>query len=318
MLRHARLISFFSAMFAAALPASAQYPDKPITLVAPSGPGTFNDMGIRTFVPYLEACLGSGATVVVRNMPGASGDISNTYLATAAPDGYTLGAVSVPGVVSQPITAEKKYSIGSFEYLGGLAGSYFTIAVSVDSSWKTMNDLIKDVLASGKPLQISEANLGTSGHFALLQLEGVVPGLKFQVIPLSDGAAALAAVAGGHLPATASGGAEMMPDKLRILGISSRERLKRLPDVPTFVEQGIDLVTNANMLYAFPKGTPGDIASKVAGCITATSNNADYLAEADKRGMNTIYLSADVATKFVQSEDEKLRKIWAESPWIKP
>ena len=80
--------------------ALAEYPDEDIVLTTQSGPGAQTDIGIRTAVPFIEACLGNGATIVVQNKPGSNGDVNNTFLATAAPDGYTMGVVNVPGVIS--------------------------------------------------------------------------------------------------------------------------------------------------------------------------------------------------------------------------
>lgn len=97
-------LHFLSGLVAISLcagPALAEYPEEPIVVAVQSGPGGLVEIGVRTAAPSLERCLGGDASIVVLNKPGANGDLAYSYLTQAAPDGYTLGIVNVPG--SSPI-----------------------------------------------------------------------------------------------------------------------------------------------------------------------------------------------------------------------
>lgn len=297
-------------------PAFADYPEKDIMLSTQSGAGAQTDIGIRTALPFIQSCLGSGATIVVQNRPGSNGDVNNTFIATSEPDGYTMGVVNVPGMVSNPIANKREYSFESYDYLGALTGGMVMISVREDAPWKTLTELIAHIKESGQPLTVSSGGKGSSEHLALLQLEQMVPDFKFNLIPFNDSAAAINGLLGGHVQATAASGVEGMQDQVNTLAIALPERLPELPDVPTFKEQGIDLVGGSNHIYVVPKGTPADVTAKLRTCVEGVADNPEYQALAEQRKLQDLRMTGAEAETMVREKDKLLRDIWAATPWI--
>src|SRR4051812_26150620 len=95
-------------MFTAA--AAAAYPERPITMIVAFAPGGGTDIAARATVPFLEKALGGGARIVVVNKAGAGGEIGYAALAAALPDGYTIGFINSPSVLTAPIERQASYS----------------------------------------------------------------------------------------------------------------------------------------------------------------------------------------------------------------
>lgn len=296
-------------------PAHADYPDKPIVVAVQSGPGGSAEIGVRLAAPSLEKCL--GVPIVVLNKPGANGDVAYSYLNTAAPDGYTLAIVNVPGVVANSLAKERDYDLHKFTYLGSLTGGNIMISVLRDKPWQTLEELFAHIKESGKPIPISSGGIGSSEHLALLQIEKLIPGVRFQLIPFNDTAASMAALLGGHVELTATSQAESYQDQVRTLAIAAPERIEVLPDVPTFKELGIDIVGGSNHTYAGPPGLPDDVAAKLAGCLEETGKDPEYLKTTKDRNFPPIIRNAAETKAFVESQYQLLKSIWDEDPWIK-
>ena len=118
------------------------------------------------------------------------------------------------------------------------------------------------------------------------------------------------------MQATAASGAEAMQDQVTTLAIALNERLPTLPDVPTFKEQGVDLVGGSNHVYVVPKGTPPDITAKLRSCVEGVADNPEYRALAKQRQLQDLRLTGAEAEKMVHERDKLLRDIWAKTPWI--
>src|SRR5688572_16787160 len=103
------LLAFASTLIPAAASAASAYPDRPITMIIayPAGGGT--DLVARALAPFIEKNLGGGAKILVRNQTGAGGEIGFTALAAAPADGYTIGFVNTPNLITIPIERRAKY-----------------------------------------------------------------------------------------------------------------------------------------------------------------------------------------------------------------
>ena len=147
-----RLIVAASLTACAATTALAAWPEKPITLIVPFSAGAGTDITARTVASCMETQI-PGATFVVQNKPGASGDIGLSAIAAAPADGYTIGIVNTPGVVSIPIERQTKWTLSSFDFLGNVAEAPGTISVHSDNPIRTIQDLVKAAKANGTALE---------------------------------------------------------------------------------------------------------------------------------------------------------------------
>jgi len=235
--------------FLAAAPAKAWKPTKTIELVAPASPGGGWDMLCRIVQKSLVDEKLVDKNVIVVNKPGGSGSVGWNYLKGKKGQGEYLAATSTLLMLNN-LLGSSDLTYKDFTPIACLQTEWEAIAVNADSPWKTMKDLMEAIKAnpSSVPIGIGPA-LGNDDHITILKVSktyGINPAsLKFMVYP-GAGGEIVPALLGGHIKATVIGLAEVLEQhkagKMRILGVSSPDRLPFLPDVGTFTEQGVNVV----------------------------------------------------------------------------
>ena len=128
------LISFSQLAYAA-------YPEHPISLVVSYGPGGGTDLVARAMAPYIEKYLGNGARIVVLNRPGAGGGIGFSEIARAKPDGYTIGFLNTPNLLTIPIERTSNFHWKDFDLIGNIIDDPDGFSVNENSPIKTLKDL---------------------------------------------------------------------------------------------------------------------------------------------------------------------------------
>lgn len=297
--------------------AFAEYPDKPITYIVPYSAGSSSDVSTRTWQPYMEKCLG-GATIIVENHPGAGGVVGFTKLATSDPDGYTMGNVTVPNVITAGFTQKLAYQDDSFQLIGTMIGNSSTLSVRKDSELNTLDDFLKSAKASATPINIGVGGVGGDDHIAAVQLM-VASGINATVIPFGESALTRAALLGNHVQVVVSSDAETarFREEMKPLAVASTARAPLLEDVPTFKEVGLDFIGGSAHILAAPKGVPEEIVSKWKTCLEQIAADPEVKDAITKRALPFNHMNADqVQTYFVDSR-QKLGDLWKASPWIK-
>lgn len=249
----------------------ANYPDRPVMMVVSYGAGGATDFQARivTMTAGNEDAL--GMPIAILNKPGAGGRVGWNWFATQAEaDGYTLSAYNVPHFIAQSIKGGVQYSADSFEPIANWGADPAVFVVGKDSPLNSMADVVAFAKANPGKLTFSGAGLFVGHHIAALQIEKAA-GVKMAYIPTKGGgAAAMKAVIAGDV----IGGVNNLSDAFRaaaagnvkILGVADLERSSFLPDVPTMIEQGLD-VDNSSVNFRgvmVPKGTPQGIIDKLA------------------------------------------------------
>ncbi|MDG1472896.1 tripartite tricarboxylate transporter substrate-binding protein [Pseudosulfitobacter sp. SM2401] len=266
---------------AAAADGHANYPDRPVMMVVSYGAGGATDFQARivTMTAGNEDAL--GMPVAILNKPGAGGRVGWNWFATQADaDGYTLSAYNVPHFIAQSIKGGVEYSTSSFEPIANWGADPAVFVVAADSDMNSMADVVAFAKENPGKLTFSGAGLFVGHHIAALQIEKAA-GVKMAYIPTKGGgAAAMKAVIAGDV----MGGVNNLSDAFRaaaagsvkILGVADLERSEFLPDVPTMMEQGLE-VDNASVNFRgimVPKGTPQGVIDKLAETVPAMFENA--------------------------------------------
>ena len=271
MLLHRRALVALAAAFALSAfagPANADYPKKPVTLVAPYGPGGAADLAARAVSATAPGYLGNGILVV--NRTGAAGVVGSTFVAKGRKDGYTLLLSRVGSQAAVPAINRKiPYKWDDYTFLGLLEKNPFVLCVTANSPYKTFDDL-KKAIKDGKKLRYATAGVGTLLHVAVVMLmdELKVPAKSLTHVPFKGGGKAAAAVAGGHADIifqNLSGViSHIQGKKIRALAISTPKRAPTVPDVPTVAEvgyPGLEAVVGWSGIWG-PKGLPKDVVDK--------------------------------------------------------
>ena len=295
--------------------AAAEYPERPIIFQVPFGAGGGTDVAARTYAPYLEKCLGDGAELVVVNKPGASGQLGFAELANSEPDGYMISTLNAPNFEIGAITGTA-YKLDQFELLGNIVGTNVTLVVSKDSPIKTLDDLIQAAKDSSTPMNIGTSSLGAEDHLTGLRFAKMA-GVKFATLPLESAGNVRNAVIGGHIQVGSLSNNETAPfmDQLRVLATATAERLPEMPDVPTFREQGFDLIAGSNHVLGTKAGVPEEIRAKLAGCVEQVAKDPAFLEDAKKRSVSLNPMNAEQVKAFIAKEYSELEALWKTEPW---
>jgi tripartite-type tricarboxylate transporter receptor subunit TctC len=257
-----------------------EYPERPVMMVVSYGAGGATDFQARivTMTAGNEDALGMPIAII--NKPGAGGRVGWNWFATQADaDGYTLSAYNVPHFIAQSIQGGVSYSVDSFEPIANWGADPAVFVVGADSPFNSMADVVAFAKENPGKLTFSGAGLFVGHHIAALQIQKAA-GVAMAYIPNNaGGAGAMRAVIAGEV----MGGVNNLSDAFRareagnvkILGVADLERNEFLPDVPTMLEQGLD-VDNASVNFRgvmVPAGTPEAVIDKLSATIPVMFEN---------------------------------------------
>ncbi|MET1083250.1 MAG: tripartite tricarboxylate transporter substrate binding protein [Burkholderiales bacterium] len=298
---------------------AAGYPDRVINMIVafPAGGGT--DLVARALVPYIEKNLG-GATIVVMNRPGAGGGIGFAALASAPPDGYTIGFINTPNVLTIPIERKSTFSWQSFDLLGNVVDDPGNFAVHADSEFKSLAQLAAYAKAKPGDVTVGTTGLGSDDHLAMLTFEKIA-GVKMTHIPFKGASDVRTALAGKQITVGAINIGEALQFAkggvpLRNLGVMSPSRTSLAPDVPTFKEQGFDVDFASLRGLAAPKGLPPEIRDRLVKAVEHAVADPEFQAAATQKLFAPIrYLPPAKYEAELRDGDAQFRKMWKELPW---
>ena len=288
-------------------PAEKTFPKKPIEIIVPFSAGGAVDITVRILGAEMEKSLGQKVLIV--NKPGGGGVEGQSSGARANPDGYTLVALT-GGVVTSTLTKQVDFTIDSFQPLALYNLDPHILVVPTNSPYKTLADLIK----SGKTETITVATPGhsTANHTSGLLMEKAM-GVKFKFIHTKGVPEQIPMVAGSHAQAGIASWGEIrsMVDqgKLRPLGILSDKRDPRVPNIPTFKEQGVDLVYGSWRGIAAPKGTPPEIAEILSQALKKAIESQEVKDRFTQSGFPISYMGPQDFTKYIKDELANMTKI---------
>ena len=224
-------------------------PQRPIEIIAPAGPGGGWDLLARTMQKALTEEKLVDQPIIVTNKPGGGGATGWTYLKNKAGHGEYLAATS-PLILQNHLLGKSELTFRTFTLVANLMAEWEVVAVKADAPWKDGKSFFEALNKNPASMHVGVGPaLGNDDHIQFLALAkayGVDPKtLKFVVYP-KTASEQIPALLGGHIQAITISMAETMEQvkagKLRLLGVSSPERLPDLPNVPTWKEQGIEFV----------------------------------------------------------------------------
>lgn len=227
---------------AVSVTASAQsFPNRPIRLVVPFGPGGVGDITARAVAQKMGEKMGQ--QIIVDNRPSAGGIVAAELVARSEPDGYTLMLLNNTNAVSAAMFKSLPYdTLRDFAMVTTIGAFSLGVLVAPDAPVKTTKDLIALAKSGAGKMNVGTINIGTTQYLSS-ELFKSMAGLDYTTVPFNNTASVITAVRGGDVRAAF----EFLPpvlgqvraNALRAIAVSSKTRFAPLPDVPTLHESGL-------------------------------------------------------------------------------
>lgn len=258
--------------------AQADWPNKPVRIIVPFPAGGAADLVARQVAQHLSSTLGQ--QFVVENRAGAGGNIGTDAVAKAAPDGYTLG-LSTSGPLANNKSLYKTMPFDAQKDLVPIAlVGEIPLVIAVNPGVKAVN--LKEFVAASKasPTSYSAGHPGngTIGHLALESFK-TATGASPQAVPYKGDTPAMTDLLGGSVQAVFAPVVSFIPNiqggKLRALAVTSKTRFPGLPNVPTAIEQGVDLEATVWFAFIGPAGLPKAVITKVNQEVNRYTSSAE-------------------------------------------
>lgn len=299
--------------------AQAAYPEQPIKMVVAYSAGGGTDIVARLLAQTMQKYLGANASVVVVNRPGAGGAIGFAEVAGARPDGYTIGFINTPNVLTIPIERKSNFHWQNFDLLGNIVDDPGNFSVHADTPIKSMSELIAYAKANPGTVTYGSTGIGSDDHLAGLMVERAA-GVKLTHVPFKGSAEVHNAIASKQIVVAAMNIGEALQYQkggtpLRHLGQMSEKRSSLAPQVPTFKEQGIPVIMASLRGVAAPKGLPAPVREQLVQAIQKAVADPEFQAKAVSTFAPLRYLDpVSYAAELKESEDG-FKALWQIMPW---
>ncbi|MFI7438859.1 tripartite tricarboxylate transporter substrate-binding protein [Nonomuraea indica] len=283
------------------------YPDKNITFVVPFSAGGPTDTVTRMIAEPMAAKL--GAKIVVQNVEGAGGTVGAGEVARAQPDGYTVLMHHIGMSTAPALYKDLGYKpLEDFGTVGLVTEVPMTVVARKDFAPATLQDLVAHVKANAGKVTLANAGIGAASHLCGLLFQSAA-GVKLQEVPYEGTGPALTDLVGGQVDfmcdQTTNTSGQISAGEVKAYAVTTPERVKSLPDVPTTAEAGLPKlqVSVWHGLYV-PAGTPQEVVQKLSEALKAALADRAVVDQMAKLG--TTPVPAEDATP--QAHRDKLQE----------
>jgi tripartite-type tricarboxylate transporter receptor subunit TctC len=306
------------ALFAAAAAGSALaqgYPAKPIKLVVGAAPGGPSDFLARLMADAMQPALGQ--PLVVENKPGASGTFAAEAAAKAAPDGHTLLISGPTAVVNAPyVIARLNYDPArDFTPVAVIGAGAFVLAVNAALPVRNVQELAAYARSKPGVINYGSGGNGSSGHLAG-EFYSQTAGVQMTHVPYKGDGPAINDLLGGQIQLMFTAPNVAVPHaksgRLRLLAVTSRDRLQALPDVPTMIEAGVKDFEYLGWIIAFaPAATPKPAIEALQAAWAKARLQPAVRGKLEELGMQTPeHLAApEAVAPFLRDEQTRMARL---------
>lgn len=291
-------------------------PDHQITMIVAYAAGGGTDTAARTIGRFMERDLGQ--PIVVLNRPGAGGEIGFTELARARPDGYTIGFINTPSIVTVPIERRARFTLDDFTLIANIVDDPGGIWVLPDSPWRSLADLLAAARARPETIGYGTTGIGSDDHLAILALERATS-TRFLHVPFAGSAQVKQNLLSRAIPLAvmnmAEGINEMQQGQMRALAQMGETRWEPAAQVPTLKELGYDVVEGSMRGMAAPAGMPPEVLARLAQALRKTVDDPEFQALARQQALPLRFLAPDAYRAELLALRARYQALWAQHPW---
>jgi tripartite-type tricarboxylate transporter receptor subunit TctC len=312
------LVAFFAvSSISFGVPLWAQsYPNKPVKLIVPFGPGGFTDVVARIVGQKLSSNLGQ--QFVIENKVGAGSTIGTDFVAKSAPDGYTLVMISTTHVISPWIYKNMPYDpIKGFTSISKLVDAPYVLVVNPKVPANNVKEYIALAKSSPDKIHFASSGNGSSQHL-MGELFMNLTGVKLEHVPYKSSSGATTDLMAGIVESSFAGIPNVINQikqgQLRALGVTSLKRSAQLPDIPSLHEAGVTNYDASVWLGLLaPVNTPKEIVLKLNAELAQILNAADTQQALAQAGVVASPSSPEVMGDLMASELNRWGKIIKET-----
>ena len=291
------------------------YPDKPITVIVPFAAGGPTDVVARLLGEHMSRTLGQ--QLVVENVGGAGGTTGMTRVATAAPDGYTIGVGNMGTQSAAPaLYPNLKYDPAtSYAQIGICNFTPQAIVAKKDTPAKDLKEFIAYLKSKSDKLSYGHAGVGSISHVSGTVFNAQF-GLKPGMVAYRGTGPALNDLVGGQIDYLVDQSLNVIPQiqggTIKAFAVAAAARLESIPDVPTTKEAGVDFIFSAWNAMVAPKGTPKAIVDKLVAALSKAQDDPAVIKRFVELG-STVPEGADrgpaALQKLVESEVARITPV---------
>ena len=268
------------------------YPSRAIRLIVPFAPGGSTDTFARIYKKAIDDNALLPAPLAIVNVDGAAGTIGSRRVKNASPDGYTILLLH-HGILTAKHSGKVRYGPEAFEPIAGTGESQLVIAARADAPFRDLRHVLERAAAEPDTITFG-ANLGAPSHFVGRQLETALSGARFRFVQTGGGAKRFASLRGGHIELTIFSIEEFLRFRstgLRVLALLDSARHERLPEIPTAIEQGVDLVSGNMHSWWAPRETPQERLGAFAEVLRRAGATEYVKSKMDELCCDPVFLS---------------------------
>ena len=246
-----------------------------------------------------------GQPIIVRNMPGATGAIATEFVSRSQPDGYTLLFASSAQTTSVPLTEKVNYKLEDLATVSASGRGTMILAINSNLPPKTLKEFIEYVKANPGKVSYGSSGTGSVGHL-VGALFAARAGLNIVHIPYKGGGAVMQDLLGGQIQMIFGNSGEVLAaaksDRLRILAVSSQQRMKQLPNMPAVAEviQGFEMTAWQGTLV--PARTSRAVIDLLANSIMELSKSSEVLERMEGWGVESTTVTPEQMQDIIRAE----------------
>src|SRR5690606_23729030 len=297
----------------ATVASAASWPDGPVRMIVPYPPGGATDFSARVYAEQLGKILGQ--PIVVENKAGAAGEIGAQFVSVAQPDGYTvlLGALGSLAINSLLPSKKQQYKFPeAFDGVSMATSTPLAVDVRADLPVKHVQDRIALAKERDGQLSYGSAGYGSSQHMTGEKFQ-LATGIKLLHVPYKGSGPALTDLIGGQVDMVFDTMPTLMGHvenkKLRFLAVTTKDRAKSLPDVPTLLEEGVkDFDVSTRYVLLAPKGTPESIRTQLSDAMKQAAKEPSVQKAMASQGAEAVPSAPDETFQALSNEVD----IWSD------
>ncbi|MBY6051062.1 tripartite tricarboxylate transporter substrate binding protein [Cytobacillus firmus] len=289
----------------------ADYPKKNINVIVAYEAGGGTDVGARILIPYVEKEL--GVTMNILNKPGGGGWVGWGELANAKPDGYTIGYINTPNLMTGYLDPKlnRKQNLESFEPIANHVIDPGAIAIRTDEDrFTNIEELIE--YAKNNELTATSTGVGSDDHYASLKINDKY-GTKFKPVHNKGAADSRASVLGGHVDVLFANVGELASlhkdGEIKIIGVMGEEKSPFLPEVPTLLEKGYEVTSWSARGLAAPAGIDPEILEVLRAAFEKGIKNEEQKEKMGDMGLQVDYSDGDEYKQLLKDDEDGVKAL---------